>query len=136
MPSPSGDRHNFVLQMDNAGPHIAYNTVLKLEEWGVRLLAHPPNSPNLAPCDFALFPKLKEPLRGTKFANLAELQKETLRILRKMPKQVFFQAISDLTIRWQKCLSLGGSYFEGAHVPVDIVTFTVNEGSDSDSDSD
>lgn len=61
-PSPSGDRHTFILQMDNASPHTAFDTAKKLEEWGINILAHPPNSPDLAPCDYALFPKLKEPL--------------------------------------------------------------------------
>ena len=30
----------------------------------VQLLKHPPHSPDLAPCDFFLFPKVKEKIRG------------------------------------------------------------------------
>ncbi len=120
--------------MDNASPHTAQPTMAKLEAWQIRTFAHPPNSPDLAPCDFALFPKLKEPLRGKVFKTVEDLQRKTLEILRQMPKQVFFQAISDLTIRWQKCLTLRGSYFEGAHVPVDIEVFEVEEVSEDDED--
>ena len=135
-PSPSGDKHNFILQMDNASPHKAEPTRLKLEEWGINVLAHPPNSPDLAPCDFALFPKLKEPLRGVHFATIEDLQKKALQVMRKFPKQFFFQAICDLTIRWQKCFLAWGNYFEGAHIPVDVEEGFMEEISDSDSDSD
>ncbi len=107
-PSPSGDKHNFLLQMDNASPHTAIPTQQKLQAWNINVLAHPPNSPNLAPCDFALFPKLKEPLRGVHFKTVEEMQKAALTVLRRMPKQVFFQVISDLTIRWKKCLLAKG----------------------------
>ncbi len=133
-PSPDGHRHNFILQMDNASPHTAQPTMVKLEAWQIRTLAHPPNSPDLAPCNFTLFPKLKEPLRGKVFKTVEDLQQKTLEILRRMPTQVFFQAISDLTIHWQKCLTLHGAYFEGAHVPVDIETFEVEEVSEEEED--
>ena len=35
---------------------------------GFELLDHPPYSPDLAPSDYRLFPKLKEHLRGKKFS--------------------------------------------------------------------
>jgi hypothetical protein len=31
------------------------------------IVSHPPYSPDLAPCDFALFPKLKMKLKGRRF---------------------------------------------------------------------
>ena len=34
----------------------------------------PPYSPDLAPCDFWLFPKLKSPLKGGKFVNATVTQ--------------------------------------------------------------
>ena len=33
----------------------------------IAVLEHPPYSPDLAPCDFFLFPKLKEVIKGTHF---------------------------------------------------------------------
>jgi len=35
---------------------------------------HPPYSPYLAPCDFWLFPKLKNALKGQTFADLPDIQ--------------------------------------------------------------
>ena len=43
-------------------------------EWDV--LPHPVYSPDMSPPDFNLFPKLKEPLRGTRFYDLENLREE------------------------------------------------------------
>ena len=40
-----------------------------------------PYSPDLAPCDFWLFPKLKSPLKGKRFQTASEIQKNTTRQL-------------------------------------------------------
>ena len=59
---------------DNAPTHISAVTTVKLVELGYELLPHPPYSPDLAPCDFFLFPNLKKPLAGRKF----ELNEEVI----------------------------------------------------------
>ncbi len=110
--------HTFLLHQDNASPHTSVFTLAKLGEWGVDLLAHPPYSPDLAPCDFAMFPKVKEQLRGRRFPNLAALQKETKKILRSLPEDFYTQCFIDLVTRWEKCVARDGDYFEGAHVAV------------------
>ncbi|XP_068082266.1 uncharacterized protein [Anabrus simplex] len=40
---------------------------------GLTVLDHPPYSPDLAPCDFALFPEVKMKLRGRRFASDEQL---------------------------------------------------------------
>ena len=47
---------------DNAPPHAAKLTRDTLVGFGWTVLPHPPYSPDLAPSDFHLFGKLKEPL--------------------------------------------------------------------------
>ena len=37
-------------------------------------LLHPPYSPDLAPADFFLFPKLKTTLKGRRFQTIEEIQ--------------------------------------------------------------
>ncbi|UYV73491.1 hypothetical protein LAZ67_10003698 [Cordylochernes scorpioides] len=39
----------------------------------------PPYSPDLAPCDFFLFPKLKRPMKGRRYATLEILKKHKSR---------------------------------------------------------
>jgi histone-lysine N-methyltransferase SETMAR len=41
----------------------------KLKDLHYKLLEHPPNSPDLAPCDFYLFPKLKLFFAGQHFSS-------------------------------------------------------------------
>jgi len=42
---------------------------------------HPTYSPDLAPCDFFLFPHMKGQKKGTRFADVREVKKKTLDIL-------------------------------------------------------
>ena len=37
-------------------------------------VTQPPYNPDLAPCDFCLFPKLKSPLKGKRFQTIDEIQ--------------------------------------------------------------
>jgi len=39
---------------------------------------HPPYSPDLAPCDFFLFPRMKGQIKGKRFADGHEVKKKTL----------------------------------------------------------
>ncbi len=126
---------NFILHHDNASPHTAQPTVKKLQEWGVEVMEHPAYSPDLAPCDFALFPQLKAKMRGQKFENVDQLKSETRKILFSLPKDLFNDAIHDLVIRWQKYVAVNGEYFEGDGVVIDPL-FAKGPAEDSDSSSD
>ncbi len=129
-------KHKFLLHQDNAPSHTAVPTLAKFGEWGIDLLAHPPYSPDLAPCDFSLFPKLKDALRGHRFQNVEDLKTGTLRTINSMHEQVFAQAIADMTIRWEKCVRAKGEYFEGSHIPVETEEVEYVEETDSSSESD
>ena len=50
---------DWVLQHDNAPAHTALSIREFLAKKNIPVLPHPPYSPNLAPCDFYLFSKLK-----------------------------------------------------------------------------
>ncbi|GFR77155.1 transposase [Elysia marginata] len=59
-----------LLLQHNAGPHKARNTTQSLRELGSQVLPYPAYSPDLAPCDFWLFPILKDSLAGRKFDRI------------------------------------------------------------------
>ena len=42
---------------------------------------HPPYSPDLAPCDFSLFPRMKGQKKGKRFADFREVRKKTPEVL-------------------------------------------------------
>ncbi len=110
---------SFILHHDNASPHTAAPTLKKLQQWGITTLEHPPSSPDLAPCNFSLFPKLKKELRGHNFRNVASVQRETKKILCKFPQSVFEDFIFEMVSRWQKCIAVNGDYFEGDNMQID-----------------
>jgi hypothetical protein len=41
------------------------------------VIPHPPYSPDLATCDFFVFPKTKLKIRGSRFGNIEEIQTES-----------------------------------------------------------
>jgi histone-lysine N-methyltransferase SETMAR len=74
---------------------------------------HPPFSPDLAPCDFFIFPKLKNTLKGKRFQDVADIQLNTTRQLQVIPKQAYQTCIEKWKDRWNRFIKSGGSYFEG-----------------------
>jgi len=60
---------NWVLQNDNAPARTALSIRAFMANKNIPLLPHPPDSPDLAPCDFYLFPNLKSKLKGHHFGT-------------------------------------------------------------------
>ncbi len=109
----------FLVHHDNASPHTSFETMGKINKWDLNILPHPPNSPDMAPCDYGFFPKLKSQLHGRRFGTIKELQEEVQRILLSWEPQVFEDIMHDLVARWQKCVAAEGEYFEGEQVEID-----------------
>ena len=49
---------SFIFHQDNAPAHRARETLLTIDFLGFERLGHAPYSPDLAPIDYAIFPKL------------------------------------------------------------------------------
>lgn len=92
---PDTGNRRFLLHHDNASPHTATYTLGKIGEWGIEMIAHPPYSPDLAPCDFSLFPYVKDQIRGIKFESLEYLQDITKQVLHEIPAEFFEKTITD-----------------------------------------
>jgi transposase len=65
-----------LLLHDNAWPHTAHTTAKLLTTWHWEILPHYPYSPDLAPSDFYLCPKLKKHLQRLSFQNDEDIQEE------------------------------------------------------------
>jgi histone-lysine N-methyltransferase SETMAR len=61
-----------VFHQDNAPANKSVLAMGKLSDLHYELLGHPPYSPDLAPSDFCLFPKLKLFLAGQRFSSNQE----------------------------------------------------------------
>ncbi|KAL4131067.1 hypothetical protein QTP88_008418 [Uroleucon formosanum] len=64
------ENDSWILHQDNAPAHSALSVKRFLAKNRTPVLQHPPYLPDLAPCDFWLFPKLKSALKGTHFESV------------------------------------------------------------------
>ena len=80
---------------------------------GIKTVPHPPYSPDLAPCDFCLFPKLKEKLRGCRYETIEEMKEAVTKVIDVLTQEDFHGAFQKLLKRYNKCIAAGGCYFEG-----------------------
>ena len=79
----------------------------------VKVLNHPPYSPDLSPCDFFLFQNLKIMLSGNTYTSRSSLDSAIYQCLQQIPKEDYLSAFCDWVKRLQKCVSVKGEYFEG-----------------------
>jgi transposase len=85
---------------DNAPCHAALSVRKFLAKHSIPVVPHPPYSPDLAPCDFFLFPKLKSTLKGKLFQDVAEIQLNTTLQLQAIPKQAYQTCTEKWKDRW------------------------------------
>ena len=106
-------RKNAIIQHDNARPHTSRETNAPLQKMDfTNVLPHPPDSPDLAPCDFWLFPKLKEHLKGTRFVSDEQVTHAVHSWCRQQPASFFCDGLQQLVYRWRKCITASGDYIE------------------------
>ena len=111
--APTRRRSRIMLHHDNASPHKARLTQTYLDENGIHLMEHPPYSPDLAPCDFWLFPKIKSKIAGRPFSRIQDLAKAVHSEMRTIPTLEYRQCFEKWRMRMQRCIDVEGSYFEG-----------------------
>ena len=76
----------------------------------IKTVPHPAYSPDLAPCDFWLFPKL----RGCRRYEIIEEMKEAVtKVIDMLTQEDFRGAFQKLLERYNKCIAVGGDYFVG-----------------------
>ena len=79
----------------------------------VKVLNHPPYSPDLSLCEFFLLSRLKKMLSGNKYTSRSSLGSTIYQCLQQIPKEGLFICFRDWVKRLQKCVSVKGEYFEG-----------------------
>ena len=74
---------------------------------GIKTVSHPPYSPDLAPCDFWLFPKP----RGCRSETIEEIKEAVTKVIDTLTQEDFHGAFQ--LLERYKCIATGGDYFEG-----------------------
>ena len=75
----------------------------------IKAVPQPPYSPDLAPCDFWLFPKLTV----CRFETIEEMKEAVTNVIDTLTHEDFRGALQRLLERYNKCIAAGGDYFEG-----------------------
>ena len=78
-----------------------------LTKMDIKTVPQPPCSPDLAPCDFWLFPKLRVCCYGT----IEETKDAVTNVIDTLTQEDFHGAFQKLLER-HKCIAAGGDYFE------------------------
>jgi len=102
-----------ILHHDNVPAHDALRFREFLAKNSITKMDHPPYSPDLAPCDFWLYPKLKNAPKGQRFADLSDIQRNVKKLLRAILENDFQDCFRQWHHRLTKCIASQGEYFEG-----------------------
>ena len=94
---------------DNALVHNSILVTDYLTKMGIKTVPQPPYSPDLAPCDFWLFPKL----RGCSYETIEEMKEAVMKVIDTLTQEDFDGALQKLLERYNKCIAAGGDYFKG-----------------------
>jgi histone-lysine N-methyltransferase SETMAR len=84
----------------------------KLRDLHYELLEHPLYSPDLAPCDFSVFPNLHLFLAGQGFSSNQKMIAAVERYFSDLTKNHYMDWIMALEHRCNKYISLKGDYVE------------------------
>ena len=101
---------SWFLLHDNAPVHraVAVQEFLALKQ--VCVLNHPPSSPDLSPCDYFLFPKLKLPLKGHLFEDVQDIQGAVTSTVRAIPQEEMQWSFQSLLDHATRCIDAEGMY--------------------------
>ena len=94
---------------DNAPVHNSILVADYLTKMGIKTVPQPPYSPDLAPCDFWLFPKL----RGCRYETIEVMKEALTKVIDTLTQEDFDGAFQKLLERYNKCIAAGRDYFEG-----------------------
>ena len=76
---------------------------------GIKTVPQPPYRPDLTPCDFCLFPKL----RGCRYETIEEMKEAVTKVMGTLTQEEFHGAFEKLLERYNKCIAARGDYFGG-----------------------
>ena len=75
---------------------------------GIKTIPHPPYRPDLAPCDFCLFPKLT----NCRYGKIKEIEEAVTKVIDTRTHEDFHKPFQKLLERY-KYIAARGDYFKG-----------------------
>jgi len=98
----------WLLHHDNAPANTSLLVREFLTKNNMTTVPHPAYSPDLAPCIFYMFPKMKLQLKGRRLVSIEEIQAKSQQVLHTLTPADFNECFQKWQNRWDSC-----DYFEG-----------------------
>ena len=70
----------------------------------IKTVPQPPYHPDLSPCDFWLFPKV----RGCRYETIEEMKEAVTKVIDTLTQEDFHVTFQKLLERYNKCIAAGG----------------------------
>jgi histone-lysine N-methyltransferase SETMAR len=105
-------RGTVLLHMDNAPAHRSIKVRERLLQMNVTPLAHPPYSPDLSPCDFWLFSRLKSSLKGKIFKSETTMKADVNEFLTTIPADELYRVFLNWIKRCRHVVNTNGEYID------------------------
>ena len=96
--------------MDNSKVHRSHFSLDKLSSLGIIQMAQPPYSPDILPCDFYLFGKIKEQIKSNNYEDSETLKNEIINFLKKIPKKELSSVYNEWIKRLTSVIKSKGEY--------------------------
>ena len=104
-----------LLLHDNCSQHTCRATKTMMRQCGLIQLFLPPYSPDLAPSDYHLFPKLRKHLRRETPVGQQQLKVEVNEFLCGLKEDFYSEGLTSLPHRHRMCIQADGDYFTELH---------------------
>jgi len=82
------------------------------------MLDHPLYSPDLDPCDFLSFTKIKSALKGTSFESIDAVMAKAMELMNKLSEDNLQHCFQQWKIRMERCRDRGAEYIEGDNISI------------------
>ena len=106
---PISGSKNVKIFHKNAKRHVAKIVKDYLNNEGIKIIDHPPSSPDLAPCYFWLYSELK---RGSdSHPDIKSLKSQITEHLENIPKEEYLKIFQNYLERMQLCINNREDYF-------------------------
>ena len=98
------------LHHDNGRPHVHEDVIVYLELEGMIIMPHPPDCPDLAPCDFWLFDLIKQNLDNQDDSE--SLYEAVIKFMKSLKKEEYRNTFDKWIQRMELCINNQGDDFE------------------------
>ena len=93
----------------NAPVHNSILVTDYLTKMGIKTVPQPLYSPDLAPYNFWLFPKL----RDCRYDTIEEMEEAVMKVIDMLTQEDFHGVFQMVLEQYNKCIAAGGDYFKG-----------------------